>query len=228
VSAEEQYQEVSLRAVELLARAQRAADEAVAEAQSYARDLEESAREQYKQILQRAQSAAQLASAGGAASGVGQGIAGAGDGAGTIDAQKLTYVRTYARVAHAQLKSVLAALNDELDQLAALAEDNVGTAQGPPPADPSTAPKPAAGPQTTVGPQATAPRQRPTGLPAVADVLPRTTDKDEPEPDTGGAPQRIRWADDGAWPPIFAATNAITYTIGEHRTASPSEKPGLY
>ena len=56
---EENVQEVSLRAVELLARAQRAADEAVAEAQSYARDLEESAREQYRQILLRAQSAAQ-------------------------------------------------------------------------------------------------------------------------------------------------------------------------
>ena len=44
---EDSYQEVSLRAVELLAKAQRAADEAVAEAQSYARDLEQSARDQY-------------------------------------------------------------------------------------------------------------------------------------------------------------------------------------
>ena len=58
---EDSYQEVSLRAVELLAKAQRAADEAVAEAQSYARDLEQSARDQYKQILERAQIAAQAA-----------------------------------------------------------------------------------------------------------------------------------------------------------------------
>ena len=55
---ERAYQDVSLRAVELLANAQRAADEAVAEAQSYARDLEETAREQYRVILQRANEAA--------------------------------------------------------------------------------------------------------------------------------------------------------------------------
>ena len=55
------YHEVSLRAVELLASAQRAADDAVAEAQSYARDLEETAREQYRHILQRAHDAARAA-----------------------------------------------------------------------------------------------------------------------------------------------------------------------
>ena len=60
-SRELAYQEVSLRAVELLASAQRAADEAVAEAQSYARDLEETAREQYRHILQRAHDAARAA-----------------------------------------------------------------------------------------------------------------------------------------------------------------------
>ena len=61
---ERAYQDVSLRAVELLAKAQRAADEAVAEAQSYARDLEQTAREQYRHILQRAHEAARDASGG--------------------------------------------------------------------------------------------------------------------------------------------------------------------
>jgi cell division septum initiation protein DivIVA len=129
---ERAYQDVSLRAVELLAKAQKAADEAVAEAQAYARDLEETAREQYRHILQRAHEAA-------------RGVAGAsvagedGDGApagpvtvaaasgSTVDAQQLEYVRTYARVAHTQLKAVLGALNDELDRLADLAD---GTVEG--------------------------------------------------------------------------------------------------
>lgn len=208
---EEQYQDVSLRAVELLAKAQRAADEAVAEAQSYARDLEASAREQYQQILQRAQAAAQqLTSAGGEAGGVGQ--APAGREAEALDAQKLTYVRTYARVAHAQLKSVLAALNDELDQLAALAEGNAGPEKGPRPLNPSSAPKLSVGPQK------------------IADALQRpTTENDTTGPGGGGAPGGARSSDDGSWPPIFAATNAISYSFGDHRRMGPpSEKPGRF
>jgi hypothetical protein len=127
---ERAYQDVSLRAVELLASAQRAADEAVAEAQSYARDLEETAREQYRVILQRASEAAR--STKGAAPA--QGSASGGDGANGPDAvpttaapsaaeaQQLDYVRTYARVAHSQLGAVLGALNVELDKLAVLAQ----------------------------------------------------------------------------------------------------------
>lgn len=131
---ERAYQDVSLRAVELLAKAQRAADEAVAEAQAYARDLEETAREQYRHILQRAHEAARGV-AGEGADGSGDG----GDGAvptdaaalaaatssGAVDTQQLEYVRTYARVAHTQLKAVLGALNDELDRLAELADGRV-------------------------------------------------------------------------------------------------------
>lgn len=209
---EEQYQDVSLRAVELLAKAQRAADEAVAEAQSYARDLEASAREQYQQILQRAQAAAQqLTSAGGEVSGAGQAQAPAGREAEALDAQKLTYVRTYARVAHAQLKSVLAALNDELDQLAALAEGNAAAEKAPRPLNPSSAPKLSVGPQK------------------IADALQRPTDNDSSGPGSGGAPGGVRSSDDGSWPPIFAATNAISYSFGDHRRMGPpSDKPGMY
>lgn len=180
---EEHYQDVSLRAVELLAKAQRAADEAVAEAQSYARDLEHSAREQYQQILQRAQAAAeQLASPEGSANGIGQ-------ESGAVDGQKLAYVRTYARVAHAQLKSVLAALTEELDQLAVMAEGNPGTANGPGPVARSTVPERAVGPQTPA---------------------PRPSDNDElgPRGDDAG---ETRLTDAGNWPPIFAGTNGIAY-----------------
>lgn len=127
---ERAYQDVSLRAVELLAKAQKAADEAVAEAQAYARDLEETAREQYRHILQRAHEAARgvtgatedmdVDGEGGVA-----GVTVVAASGSTVDAQQLEYVRTYARVAHTQLKAVLGALNDELDRLADLADGKV-------------------------------------------------------------------------------------------------------
>ncbi|HET6966982.1 MAG TPA: hypothetical protein VFI44_01840 [Ornithinibacter sp.] len=149
------YQEVSLRAVELLASAQRAADEAVAEAQSYARDLEETAREQYRHILQRAHDAARAATGEPDGDGDGDGEAATAtatadadpatadatlpDAGSGLDGRELHYVRTYARVAHSQLKAVLGALNDELDRLADLADGSAPTA-----ADVSAEPAPAA------------------------------------------------------------------------------------
>ena len=123
-SRERAYQDVSLRAVELLAKAQKAADEAVAEAQSYARDLEETAREQYRHILQRAHEAARASSGDDdeALDDNGEAVVAAGAPASALETKQLEYVRTYARVAHSQLKAVLGALNDELDRLADLAE----------------------------------------------------------------------------------------------------------
>jgi len=47
--------EISSRAVLLLSSAQRIADDAVAEAESYAKDLIETARKQYREIIERAQ-----------------------------------------------------------------------------------------------------------------------------------------------------------------------------
>lgn len=124
------YQEVSLRAVELLASAQRAADEAVAEAQSYARDLEETAREQYRHILQRAHEAARANTGD---TGVGDAPSPQGvrpDAGSGLDGRELEYVRTYARVAHTQLKAVLGALSDELDRLAELADGSANPTAG--------------------------------------------------------------------------------------------------
>lgn len=207
---EDSYQEVSLRAVELLAKAQRAADEAVAEAQSYARDLEQSARDQYKQILERAQIAAQqLAPAEGSASGAGQQAAGGETGA--LDAQKLTYVRTYARVAHAQLKSVLAALNDELDQLAAMADGDTGPAGNAGPAQRPGSVVPSSAPDRPLGYETPAPDQRSVGLPPIADAPQRPRENDVSGAAASGAQEWTRSGDDPSWPPIFAATNAISY-----------------
>ena len=110
-----QYHDVSVRAVELLAWAQQAADDAIAEAQAYARDLEESARAQYHQILQRAHSAAR------------QNTDSGDSGAQTpaLNSQQVEYVRTYARVAHSQLTAVMSALNEEL-------AEQVGRTRGEP------------------------------------------------------------------------------------------------
>lgn len=238
-SREEHYQEVSLRAVELLAKAQRAADEAVAEAQSYARDLEESAREQYRQILQRAQAAAQqLASAEDETRAADTAAAG-GEATSALDAQQLTYVRTYARVAHAQLKSVLAALNDELDQLAAMAEGAVpGPVVGagaarvteaaaglrvpssgqPAPAGeaaPSEAGSSESGPSggsSDAGPADADSSDAPKGGDETSGRRGRRSKAAETaDPDGGGS------TSDPSWPPIFAATNSISYV---HRGSS--------
>ncbi|MHA7984441.1 hypothetical protein ACX9R5_01430 [Rathayibacter sp. CAU 1779] len=51
-------EEISSRAVLLLSSAQRIADEAVSEAESYSKDLVETARTQYREIIERAQQAA--------------------------------------------------------------------------------------------------------------------------------------------------------------------------
>jgi hypothetical protein len=250
---EDQYQEVSLRAVELLANAQRAADEAVAEAQAYARDLEQSAREQYRQILQRANDAAREVTGGeGAARPAGQagqagqtgqtGPTGAGPQAAahqsTLEAQQLVYVRTYARVAHEQLKSVLSALTHELDQLAAMAEgrfDQQGG--GAPTGNPASSSSATglslgagvvggAGQAATTEPAAPV-EQLPNGLPRSYAVAPRR-EKDAwglvHDPGSDGAAsdgpganragsERPGAAGEASWPPIFAATNAISYVF---------------
>jgi hypothetical protein len=208
-ATEQHYQEVSLRAVELLAKAQRAADEAVAEAQAYARDLEESARDQYRQILQRAQAAAHAL---GPAE-VGADVvdpetvqASAGDVTGAMDAQQLMYVRTYARVAHAQLKSVLSALNDELDQLAAMAEGTIQPHVSP--EAPSPAPEP--------GDQVTAPDAQSSDPNLdTATREPDTAGSPPPEvsdgaatlPDASVDPDHDTAGDEESWPPIFASTS---------------------
>lgn len=97
--------EISVRAVELLSRAQQSADNAVAEAESYARDLVATAREQYREILQRAHESAA------------QSTRGLPDAATGEPVPEVEYVRTYARVAQVQLRSVLEALTAEVDKL---------------------------------------------------------------------------------------------------------------
>lgn len=99
--------EISAHAVSLLSQAQQAADNAVAEAERYARDMVLAARTQYQEILQRAQEAATETAA---------------DlrtlpGNYGVPVQEVEYVRTFAHIAQVQLRSVLDALGREVDRL---------------------------------------------------------------------------------------------------------------
>lgn len=103
---EQEQLAISAHAVGLLSQAQQIADGRVAEAEQYARDLIEAARGQYQEVLRRAQQAADSV----------RELPGVKVEAG-LSAQEVEYVRTYARVAQVQLRSVLDALSHEVDKL---------------------------------------------------------------------------------------------------------------
>jgi DivIVA domain-containing protein len=100
--------EISVHAVGLLSQAQQTADSCVAEAEQYARDLIQAARGQYRDILERAQQAAAESA---------RSIEVAPGEQGGVSVPEIEYVRTYARVAQVQLRSVLDALTHEVDKL---------------------------------------------------------------------------------------------------------------
>jgi len=101
--------EISVHAVGLLSQAQQTADSCVADAEHYARELIDAARHQYRDILERAQQAA--------AKSVREFTASVAPGDHAVAVPEIEYVRTYARVAQVQLRSVLDALTQEVDKL---------------------------------------------------------------------------------------------------------------
>lgn len=114
--------QISVNAVDLLSQAQQIADSCVAEAEQYARDLVEAARGQYQDILHRAQQAAADSVRDLGNPQLDRGV--------TIP--EIEYVRTYARVAQVQLRSVLDALTHEVDKLGQIAHvDDYRQASGP-------------------------------------------------------------------------------------------------
>lgn len=115
--------EISVHAVDLLSQAQQIADSCVAEAEQYARDLIDAARGQYQDILHRAQQAAADSVRDLADVQLERGV--------TVP--EIEYVRTYARVAQVQLRSVLDALTHEVDKLGQIA--HVESASTPVPDD---------------------------------------------------------------------------------------------
>ncbi len=168
--------EISSRAVLLLSSAQRIADDAVAEAESYARDLIETARTQYREIVERAQQVAhsiekeaaahpgQVAAAQtGAFAAPGPAAPSWGgadrapalalatddlEAAGPASPDDVVRARQFARMATAQVHSLLESIERELGRLGA------GT--------PRTAPSPAAAAPSPAAAASPAPASAPT------------------------------------------------------------------
>jgi DivIVA domain-containing protein len=124
-------EEITAGAMGLLTQAQLIADKAIADAEAYARDLVLTARNQYREILERAETSAGQTTASIPVQQPGPAV------------PEIEYVRTYAKVAQIQLRSVLEALTEQVDRLGSL-------------------PQPAQGPEPVLRPDAD---QAPTGEP---------------------------------------------------------------
>ena len=104
--------EITPQAVTLFSQAQQVADQLVEEAVQHARDLMASARHQQREILQSAHHAAEKAAS--VSGSVGPDVAVDGY---TTPVREIEYVRTFARVAQVQLRSVLDALTEQVEKL---------------------------------------------------------------------------------------------------------------
>jgi len=109
----------TVQAVNVMSQAQQAADQHIAQAEDYARRLVANARLQYEEILHRAHDQAQAAAA--EAGRVAEEQQAHEDpGEMQYLQSRLAYMRTFAQVTQVQLRSILDALRQELDQLTEL------------------------------------------------------------------------------------------------------------
>lgn len=116
----------SADSVNVMSRAQQAADQHIAQAEDYARRLVSGARRQYEEILLAAQNQADQAAA--EARDAYERAARSSGGAATsaeVDEiqERVTYLRTFAQVTQVQLRSILDGLRQELDKLTLPAPD---------------------------------------------------------------------------------------------------------
>jgi cell division initiation protein len=112
--------EINPQAVILFSQAQQVADQLVEEAVIHARDLMTSARNQQREILEQAHKAAEAAARQAAAAGhdmVASATATASPTSYSQPVPEIEYVRTFARVAQVQLRSVLDALTEQVEKL---------------------------------------------------------------------------------------------------------------
>jgi len=116
--------DINPQAVLLFSQAQQVADQLVEEAVIHARDLMTSARNQQREIMQETQSAAE-ASRGFQAPGLDFGGP-AGPQGDPRSVPDVEYVRTFARVAQVQLRSVVDALSEQVDRLGDVPEQLEG------------------------------------------------------------------------------------------------------
>lgn len=107
----------STDAINLLSRAQQAADSQMAQAEEYSRQLVQQARERYAELLQHAQQQAQQAAEEAEKASAQLGSFGGTDEERHALEQKITYLRTFAEVTEVQLRSVLEALTREVNKL---------------------------------------------------------------------------------------------------------------
>ncbi|HZX02496.1 DivIVA domain-containing protein [Kribbella sp.] len=114
----EQRAHITAHAVGLLSQAQQIADNLVAEAEQYAKDLVENARSQQREALKQAHDSVESAV----------------KHIPVADAPvaELEYVRTFTRVAHVQLRSVLDALAEQVERLGKLPDTPVQQEQQAP------------------------------------------------------------------------------------------------
>jgi cell division septum initiation protein DivIVA len=105
-TAAEQRAHITAHAVGLLGQAQQIADNLVSEAEQYAKDLVETARTQQRDALQQAHDSVETAVKQMPAT--------------DTPVAELEYVRTFTRVAHVQLRSVLDALAEQVERLGKL------------------------------------------------------------------------------------------------------------
>ncbi len=120
---------VSPQAVILFSQAQQVADQLVEEAVRHARDLMTSARNQQREILQQAQRAAENAVRASDVALADVPAAAAASGY-TTPVSEIEYVRTFARVAQVQLRSVLEALTEQVDKLGEVPKLSPGQSEG--------------------------------------------------------------------------------------------------
>ena len=135
--------DISVETVNLLSRAQVIADKHISDAEQYAYDLIDSARKQYTEILQKAQAHVDAANAQPAAAQNGSKPAESNTSSqgkesattSTIEYSspipQVEYVRTYTKVAQVQLRAVIDALVEQIDQLGEVPGSSLPvTAQG--------------------------------------------------------------------------------------------------
>jgi cell division initiation protein len=123
----------TVQAVNVMSQAQQAADQHIAQAEDYARRLVANARLQYEEILHRAHEQAQAAAAEAGRVAEAEQHAPQEDPGEMQNLQsRLAYMRTFAQVTQVQLRSILDALRQELDQLTELpAGPGTPAANGP-------------------------------------------------------------------------------------------------
>lgn len=118
-SPQDPEDQISPQAVALFSQAQQVADQLVEEAVLHARDLMSSARHQQREILEEAHRAAEAAAHDAAQRSGQEAVSSLSAAAAeySTPVPEVEYVRTFARVAQVQLRSVLDALTAEVDKL---------------------------------------------------------------------------------------------------------------